>query len=376
MLVNTPPKGWNSWNTFGCGITEQVVRETAEAIVSKGLKDKGYEYVVIDDCWSEVERDENGSMVVHHEKFPSGMKALADYIHSLGLKFGMYTCAGMTTCAGFPGSFGHEWQDAQMFADFGVDFLKYDCCAFPNNADRILAYNRMSMALKATGRDILFSACEWGLDKVETWARSVGAHMYRTTGDIGERFSALCTIGEYNRSLMRFSSQQCYADPDMMIVGMDGVGNVGHPGLCDDTIYRTHFAYWCMMNAPLMIGADVRKLRPEMVELLSNEDLLRINNDPECRPFIENAIKNPNCRCFFKYLSDRQFAIGFFNFSDDKATADFRPFNIGFNTTCGFSMKVREIFTGETIENIDEYLRVDLDAHDCSVYIGEFVPKK
>ncbi|MBE6597807.1 MAG: glycoside hydrolase family 27 protein, partial [Ruminococcaceae bacterium] len=184
MLAQTPPMGWNSWNTFGENINEQVIRETADAIVEKGLRDAGYEYVVIDDCWAMRDRDENGRLVPDPVKFPSGMKALSDYVHSKGLKFGIYSCAGYRTCADYPGSFDHEFEDAQTFADWGVDFLKYDYCNKPKLANGPILYNRMSMALKATGREILFSACNWGSDEVHKWIRSTGTHMYRSTPDI------------------------------------------------------------------------------------------------------------------------------------------------------------------------------------------------
>ena len=176
--------GWNSWNTFGENISEELIMGIADAMVEKGLRDAGYEYIVIDDCWSLRERGEDGRLVADPKKFPHGMKYLADYIHSKGMKFGMYSCAGTLTCAGYPSSFDHEYLDAQTFADFGVDFLKYDFCYKPETSDGPLLYYRMGMALKATGREILFSACNWGSDNVWQWIRSTGAHMYRSTGDI------------------------------------------------------------------------------------------------------------------------------------------------------------------------------------------------
>lgn len=375
MLVTKPPMGWNSWNTFAGAINDQVIRETAEAIVSTGLKDAGYEYVVIDDVWSERERDENGRLVPEPHKFPYGMKDLSDYIHSLGLKFGMYSCAGVRTCAYYPGSFDNEFLDAQTFAEWGVDFLKYDFCTFPKNADPKAYYNRMSMALKATGRDILFSACNWGNDNVETWIRSTGAHMYRSTGDIGERFSAVANIAKSQYDLWRYSGPNCYNDMDMLICGMDGVGYVGHPGLCGDTEYKTHFALWCMAGSPLMMGSDIRKLRKETLELLTNKDLLRINADPEHRPPIVTYKHTPDCPCMFKHLSNRQFAVGFFNFTDGNGGADLRPWEIGFPTTAGFGLKLREIFTGEVIDYVDDYIHFSLPAHDCKIFIGEYVTK-
>lgn len=375
MLVNKPPMGWNSWNTFGEGINEDVIKETADAMVATGLKDAGYEYVVIDDCWSERERGADGRIVVDKNKFPSGMKALADYVHSLGLKFGMYSCAGTRTCAFYPGSFDNEFIDAQTFADWGVDFLKYDYCTFPSKAVGMAHYNRMSMALKATGRDILFSACNWGVENVENWVRSVGAHMYRSTGDIGERFSAIVNIAKSQFDLWRYSAPNCFNDMDMLVCGMDGVGNVGHPGLCGDTEYKTHFALWCMAGSPLMMGSDLRKLRPETLELLTNKDLLRIDADEEHRPPIIMNVLGENTPVMFKHLSNRQFALAFFNFGDDEGSSDFRPWDIGLTKNTGIGLKLREVFTGETLDYVDDYIIFKLKPHDCKVFIGEYVAK-
>ena len=190
MIAKTPPMGWNTWNTFGDKIDETLVRETADFIVESGLKDAGYEYIVIDDMWSLKERDANGRLQPDPVKFPHGMKYISDYVHSLGLKFGMYSCGGYLTCGGYPGSYGHEWEDARTFAEWGVDFLKYDFCYKPRLANGPILYNRMGMALKASGREILFSACNWGNEKVWEWARSAGIHMYRSTGDIFDSFES------------------------------------------------------------------------------------------------------------------------------------------------------------------------------------------
>ena len=367
--------GWNSWNTFGSEINDQIIRESAEALVSTGLRDAGYEYVVIDDCWSKHERDENGRIVEDPERFPHGMRALSDYIHSLGLKFGMYSCAGLRTCAGYPGSFDREFIDAETFADFGADFLKYDFCFFPDDRKGLYYYNRMGMALKACGRDILFSACNWGSQNVEQWIRSTGADMYRSTGDIGERFSAIRDIATSQFNLLRYSAPGCYNDLDMLVCGMDGIGNVGHPGLCGDTEYKTHFALWCMASSPLMLGSDVRRIRPEVLDLLKNPDLLRIDADPECRPPIVMTTKGEHTPTLFKHLSNHEFAIGFFNLADDAGTADLRPWDMGFPTDAGFSFELREVFTGEVISGVNDYISFDLEPHDCKVFIGHYSDK-
>ena len=184
MIAERPPMGWNSWNTFGERIDEKLIFETADILVERGYKDAGYEYLIIDDCWALRERDEKGRLVPDPEKFPHGMKAVADYVHKKGLKFGMYSCAGVLTCAGYPSSYDHEFEDAKQFAEWGVDYLKYDYCNFPENADCVNRYHMMSMPLKASGREILFAACHRGQKESFNWMRSIGAHTYRSTGDI------------------------------------------------------------------------------------------------------------------------------------------------------------------------------------------------
>ena len=191
ILAQTPPMGFNTWNTFGPDINEQMVLEMADVIVEKGYKDAGYEYVVIDDCWSLRERDENGNLVADPDKFPHGMKYVGDYIHSKGLKFGMYSCAGTRTCAGYPASFDHEFQDARTFASWGVDYLKYDYCFRPMNQQGHALYKRMGLALANCGRDICFSACSWGADKTNEWIKQTGAHLWRSTGDINDSWASL-----------------------------------------------------------------------------------------------------------------------------------------------------------------------------------------
>jgi alpha-galactosidase len=303
------------------------------------------------------------------------MKALADYIHSRGMKFGMYSCAGNRTCASFPGSFEHEFEDAKTFAEWEIDLLKYDHCNIPVLANIPILFNRMSMALKATGREILFSACSAGRYEPEKWARASGAHMYRSTGDINDSFASVNKLVMGQVDHFNYSAPGCYNDLDMLVCGMDGVGNVGHPGLCGDTEYKTHFALWCMEGAPLMIGSDVRHIRPETVALLTNPGLLRINSDSECRTPIPNFIRGNLCPTIFKHLSDHEVALGFFNLSDEEATLDFRPYDLGISTTSGFGLKLKEVFTEETYDYVNDYMSLKLQPHDCKVFIGSYVIK-
>ena len=372
MLATLPPMGWNSWNTFGGAINEKVVRDTADAIVDLGLKDVGYEYVVIDDCWSLRERNAEGKLVADPEKFPSGMKALADYVHSKGLKFGMYSCAGTRTCAGYPGSFDYEFVDAKTFADWGVDFLKYDFCYKPRLSAGPVLYNRMGMALKASGREILFSACNWGSDEVEKWIRSTGAHMYRSTGDVNDSFRSFKEIAMSQVDKLGYSAPGCYNDIDMLICGMHGKGNVANGG-CTDTEYKVHFALWCLFQSPLMIGSDLSVCNQYNLDLMKNKELIAINQDPEARPpMMVNADRERPI--FFKHCANGEYVLAFFNFTDNAsngewgATCEFYDF--GLTAASGYGLHLRDIFTGEDIGLKAEYMNVRLEPHDCKIFRG------
>ena len=254
-LALTPPMGWNSWNYFKCDrVNEAVIRDMADAMVSSGMKDAGYEYIVIDDCW-QVGRDDEGVIVVDSEKFPSGIAALADYVHSRGLKFGIYSDAGTHTCEGRPGSKGHEEQDAATYAAWGVDYLKYDWCN-TEGQDEIESYTKMRDALYKAGRPIVFSICEWGYSKPWEWAGDVG-HLWRTTQDITDRWDGSrwgnqlgwTFILEQQVGLEKYAGPGHWNDPDMLEVGNDGL-----------TINeaRAHFTMWCVLAAPLITGNDLK----------------------------------------------------------------------------------------------------------------------
>jgi alpha-galactosidase len=323
MLAATPPMGWNSWNTFGPNIDEGLVRETADAFVEHGLRDAGYEYVVIDDHWERLERDEDGRLVPDPEKFPAGMKALADYVHERDLKFGVYSCAGSFTCGGRPSSYGYEEEDARTFAEWGVDFLKYDFCYKPVGVDGRRLYERMGQALRAAGRPILFSMCEWGMMKPWLWgAARAGAHMWRTTGDINDSWPSVSRIGfEQQKNLHSYAGPGHWNDPDMLVVGMHGEGNVAAGG-CTDEEYRTHFSLWCLLAAPLMMGCDVRHMSEAAREILTNEEAIAVNQDPLGRQAVclgaEGGADSPfmHSEVWTKHLEDGSVAVGLFNRHD------------------------------------------------------------
>ncbi len=271
-LAATPPMGFNNWNSTQCRaeFNESMVKSVADIFVAKGLKDAGYQYVNLDDCWALPQRDAAGKLVPDPRRFPNGIKALADYVHSKGLKFGIYTSAGVKTCSatGFPGALHHEKSDAQQFAAWGVDYLKYDNC---NNLglDAEQRYITMRDALKATGRPIVYGLCEWGQNRPWEWAADVG-HLWRTTGDISDRWSSMLSILKRNLPLAPYAGPGHWNDPDMLEVGNGGM---------TDTEYRSHFSLWAMMAAPLLIGTDLRTASPATYEIVSNREIIALDQD-------------------------------------------------------------------------------------------------
>ncbi|MGW7007260.1 NPCBM/NEW2 domain-containing protein [Streptomyces sp. NPDC054933] len=272
-LARTPPMGFNNWNSTHCGpgFNEATVEGIADIFVSKGLKAAGYQYVNLDDCWALPDRDAKGKLVPDPARFPHGIKAVADYVHAKGLKLGIYTSAGTKTCnsKGFPGALGHEYSDAQQFADWGVDYLKYDNC---NNqgVDAKQRYTTMRDALKATGRRIVFSICEWGENQPWLWAADVG-NLWRTTGDISDNWSSMLSNLKQNLPLAQYAGPGHWNDPDMLEVGNGGM---------TDTEYRSHFSMWAVMAAPLLIGNDLRKATPSTYDIITNKDVIAVDQDP------------------------------------------------------------------------------------------------
>jgi alpha-galactosidase len=267
--------GWNSWNKFGCNVSESLIKEMADALIAAGMKDAGYRYIVIDDCW-QTSRDAEGNIVPDPKRFPSGMKALADYIHSKGLKFGLYSDAGTGTCQKRPGSKGFEIKDAKQYAAWGVDYLKYDWCNTEGQDSRE-SYTKMSKALQDAGRSIVFSICEWGGTQPWLWAPGVG-HLWRTTGDIQDCWDCsqpwggmgLLHIIDLQTDLHPYAGPGHWNDPDMLEVGNGGMTTAE---------YRTHFSFWCLLAAPLMAGNDLRSMTPETKEILTNAEVIAIDQD-------------------------------------------------------------------------------------------------
>lgn len=310
-LAKTPPMGWNSWNTFACDIDEKLIRETADIMVSSGMKDAGYVYVNIDDCWH-GKRDSLGFIHPDPVRFPSGMKALADYVHSKGLKIGIYSDAGTATCGGKPGSRGYEYQDALTYAKWGIDYLKYDWCNTATlKADE--AYKTMRDALYAAKRPIVFSICEWGDNKPWTWAKEVG-HLWRTTGDIIDCWDCgyghgswtswgILRILDKQMELRQYAGPGHWNDPDMMEVGNSGL-TVSES--------RAHFSLWCMLAAPLIAGNDIRNMSKEILDILTNKEVIAVNQDTlgiQCFRYFDFG----NEQVFAKPLANDEVAICFLN---------------------------------------------------------------
>ncbi len=309
-LAQTPPMGWNSWNTFGCNIDENLIRQTTDAMVSSGMRDAGYVYVNIDDCWH-GERDANGFIQPDPRRFPAGMKALADYVHSRGMKIGIYSDAGATTCGGHPGSQGHEYQDALQYARWGIDLLKYDWCATEDRTPAE-AYRTMARALRAAGRPMVFSICEWGDNKPWLWAQPLG-HLWRTTGDITNCWDCVVSHGSWEShgvmaildkqaGLRKYAGPGHWNDPDMM-----EVGNL--PSVNED---RAHFAMWAMLAAPLIAGNDVRTMTAATRAILTNRDVIAIDQDSlgiSGFPYRKEA----GLEIWFKPLSGSAWAVALLN---------------------------------------------------------------
>jgi len=281
-LALTPPMGWNTWNKFACNVSEELVKGAADAMVSSGMKDAGYQYIVIDDCWQE-KRDDKGNVVPYADRFPNGMKAVADYVHSKGLKFGIYSDAGKKTCGGKPGGLGHEYQDAISYASWGVDYLKYDWCNTVPGQDAKASYKNIREALDSSGRPIVLSICEWGSHEPWLWGEEAGGNLWRTTGDIQDRWAGkkewapgICcnngvlAIVDQNEPLYSHAGPGHWNDPDMLEVGNGGMTT---------TEYRSHFSLWAIMAAPLMAGNDIRNMTPEIRDILTNKEVIAIDQD-------------------------------------------------------------------------------------------------
>ena len=371
FVLTAPPMGWNSWNTFYDQVSESLICSTADAFIEKGLAAAGYQYLVIDDCWSMPSRDEKGMLVPDPEKFPGGIKAAADYVHSKGLKLGIYSCCGVHTCAGYPGSFEHEFSDARQFAEWGIDYLKYDNCFHPLTVPSEMLYRRMNLALRSSGRDILLAACQWGRDDVHSWIRSTGAHTFRSTVDIQDAWKSIETITLSQLEKQSICGPGCYNDMDILVVGMYGKGLNPETSIggCNETEYQTHFALWAMMNSPLMIGCDVRSMDEKTCRILTNPDLIAINQDPEgrsCHKFATYG--SPDAFILIKQLAGGEWAAGFFNFGDTTAHVELHFWDMGLPLGSGYGFSFHDCLMHRDLGIKTESHAEKIAPHGCQVY--------
>ena len=368
-LAKTPPMGWNSWNKFGCNVSEELIKGIADAMVKTGMKDAGYEYIVIDDCW-QVSRDENGNIIADKKLFPNGIKYLADYIHSKGLKFGIYSCAGTKTCQGRPGGRGHEYQDAKTYASWGVDYLKYDWC-YSGDQNAQASYSTMRDALYSAGRPVVFSLCEWGGSKPWEWASDVG-HLWRTTGDIVDRWNAMMDIFDSQKELGKYAGPGHWNDPDML--------EVGNGGMSKDE-YITHFSLWCMLSAPLMAGNDLQNMSAATKEILLNKEMIAVNQDTLGKQAFSYR-DNGDYEIWVKKLANNEKAACLLNRSDEakKVRVDFsellkandyywhdEPYQLSDYT-------IRDLWEHKEVKLKESVMYVEMPSHSVKVY--RFMNKK
>lgn len=317
-LAPTPPMGWMTWNYFGENINEQIIREIADAMETSGMIKAGYKYLMIDDGW-QGGRDNKNNMIPNAKKFPSGIKALADYVHNKGLKLGIYSDAAQLTCAGYTASLGFEVQDARTFASWGIDYLKYDYCNAPEDAATAkIRYKKMADALSNCGREIVFSICEWGVRQPWLWAEQAGGQLWRTTYDVRDSWKSMTEIVNLNAKLDTYAGPGHWNDPDMLIVGLRGnkgpAGDLGGVG-CNDIEYQSNMSLWSMMAAPLIATNDIRSMNEQTRNILLNEEIIAINQDVAGKQAVLK-VANDSINVFVKPLSNGDVAVAILNRSD------------------------------------------------------------
>ncbi|XP_030489629.2 alpha-galactosidase 3 isoform X1 [Cannabis sativa] len=358
-LAKTPQMGWNSWNFFACDINETVIRETADALVLSGLADLGYVYLNIDDCWSSPARNLKGQLEPDPKTFPSGIKALADYVHVKGLQLGIYSDAGAFTCQVRPGSLFHENDDAKLFASWGVDYLKYDNC-FNLGIDPKKRYPPMRDALNSTGRTIFYSLCEWGVDDPALWAGKVG-NSWRTTDDINDSWASMTTIADLNDKWAAYAGPGGWNDPDMLEVGNGGMTYQE---------YRAHFSIWALMKAPLLIGCDIRNMTVETFEIVSNKEVIDINQDQLGVQGRKIQVSGPDgCRQIWAGpLSGHRLAVALWNRCAKASTITAHWETLGLQSST--SVAIRDLWQHKDVaEDAVSSFGARVDSHDCNLYI-------
>ncbi|MEW9552970.1 lectin [Nonomuraea sp. NPDC050783] len=362
-LARTPPMGWNDWNSFGCNVNDGLIRQTADIMVSSGMAAAGYTYVNIDDCWSTRSRNANGDLVPDPQKFPNGIKALADYVHSKGLKLGIYSSAGTTTCAGYPASLGNERRDAALWASWGIDYLKYDNCGDHQGRNGQQRYTAMRDALAATGRPILYSLCNWGQESVWTWGMPVG-NAWRTTGDIAANWNSITGILDQQVGLEAYSGPGGWNDPDMLEVGV---------GSLSATEGRAHFSLWSLLNAPLLAGNDLRTMSADTRTILTNTEVIAVNQDWGGRQG-HKISDNGNLEVWRKPMSNGSVAVVLLNRGTSTSTVSTTASALGLGSASSYS--VRDLWA-HTTSSSSGTISASVPGHGAAMYVvtgGGIVP--
>ncbi len=352
-LAKTPQMGWNSWNRFRNQVSDKMVREIADAMVSTGMRDAGYIYVNIDDTWEGAHRDANGNITTNN-KFPD-MKALADYVHSKGLKLGIYSSPGPTTCAGYEGSYQHEVQDAKTFAAWGIDYLKYDWCGAREVYDTqqstmAAAYAKMGNALLKSGRKIFYSLCQYGMNDVDVWGARAGGNSWRTTGDIRDSWQSMSNIGfNLQTGREKYAGPGHWNDPDML--------EIGNGGMNDDE-YKVHMSLWCMLSAPLLAGNDIRDMKSDIAAILMNKEVIAIDQDKLGKQAVAIA-KEGDTQVWARQLAGGGHAVGLFNLGDKPAKVTAKWSDIGITG----SHSLRELWKHEDLGRMTEAYTAEVPSH-------------
>lgn len=375
QLTPRPPMGWMTWNLFQGNINEQLIRETADAMVEGGFRDAGYEYIFIDDLW-QGGRDRQNNIIPDPEKFPNGMKALADYVHSKGLKLGIYSDAAQLTCGGWTASLGFEEQDARTFASWGIDYLKYDYCNAPeDSATARHRYRTMANALQNSGRDIVLGICEWGQRQCEEWCEEVGGQLWRTSYDVRDTWKDIVKEGgmgiidivNVTAPLARYVRPGQWPDMDMLVIGLNGTGgpssDLGGVG-CTQTEYQTQMSMWCMMASPLAMTNDLRKVSEDDRRILLNPEIIAINQDVLGKA-AERKVMNDNYQIFVRPLADGSHAVALLNTSEKPLTltADF--------ASLGFAGKytVRDVWQHKDVVHNASKWKGRVMPHETRVFV-------
>jgi alpha-galactosidase len=381
LLAPVPPMGWMTWNQFGPDINEDLIKEMADAMVTSGMAAAGYEYIIIDDLW-QGKRDKNGILQPDMSKFPNGMKALADYVHSKGLKLGIYSDAADRTCGGAVASYGYEKTDARVFAEWGIDYLKYDYCNAPAEKDSAMVrYKRMADAIRETGREMIFAICEWGQREPWKWGADVGGQLWRTTWDIRDTWQSnkynsghagIYNVLQRQAGLEKFSGPGKWNDPDMLVVGLNGKGkSSSHGGAKGCTLeeYQSQMSMWCLINAPLIASNDIRTMSEEIKTILTNDEAIALNQDKLGKQ-ATRIYQNSGFEYWVKPLSDGSLALGILNRDNKKTETSFQLKDIGLRE----KQMVRDLWMHQGMGFFTKAISLKVPGH--GVRLLKFTPVK